>query len=60
MDFDEKVARSIVETHRNVKKNDHFSKWVKLNYCHLEHMYSMTDLTIDFDKFCTFVYDHSD
>jgi len=57
--FDEKVAISIVNIHRNCNRQNDFSKWIDENYSHLENLYMLSSIDITFDKFCTFIYDHS-
>ena len=59
-DFDSKIAKSIVNIHRNVYDKTHFSNWVDDNYVHLYNMYEFTDRKIQFQDFCTFIYDNSD
>ena len=56
--YDIKVAKAIINIHRN-KKDNKFSKWVNINYKHLENLYRLSDLTIPRETFFTYIYDHS-
>ena len=56
--FDVKVARSIVKTHKKTLENK-YSNWVNKNLKHLENLYNISELNISKEKFFSFVYDNS-
>ena len=59
--FDEKVAIEIVNIHRKVnqkKQDTDFSRWVEKNLRHLEYMHCLSNKSLSFEQFATFVYEH--
>ena len=57
--FDYKVAKSIVDIHKNKKLDEKFSKWVEKNLEHLNSLYKISSFNCSPVDFYTYIYENS-
>lgn len=57
--FDEKVAVSIVNIHRNVRRNVEYRKWVRKNSRHLAKLYKLSELKCSQQEFNRYTYENT-